>query len=167
MTRTATLEAAHQVFLRACTSLQPAECSGQGAALRAVDADAWPVISRLAEQHGLLGLVVLSLDWAHQQTGVPIPILERMTGVVTLPGPACSAFVATLAPSMPPVIPGTTAGTWAAASNTWRTSHCARRTHFCRRATDNGFTIFDIVSRVFVVTSGAFALASVAINRPL
>ena len=79
MTRTATLEAAHKVFLHACSSLQPADWDGRGAVLRAVDADGWTVVSRLAVRHGLLGLVVRSLDWAHQQTGVPIPILERMT----------------------------------------------------------------------------------------
>jgi hypothetical protein len=79
VTRTATLEAARRVFLRACTSLQPADWDGQGAVLRAVDADGWAAVSKLAVQHGLLGLVVRSLDWAHQRTGVPIPILERMT----------------------------------------------------------------------------------------
>ena len=79
MTRTATLKAAHEVFLRACSSLQPADWDGQEAVLRAIDADGWAVVSRLAVQHGLLGLVVRSLDWAHQRTGVPIPILERMT----------------------------------------------------------------------------------------
>jgi Uncharacterised nucleotidyltransferase len=79
VTSTATLNAAHKVFLRACSSLQPADWDGQETVLRAVDADGWGVVSRLAVQHGLSGLVVRSLDWAHQRTGVPIPILERMT----------------------------------------------------------------------------------------
>jgi hypothetical protein len=79
VTSTSTLAAAHQVFLRACTSLQPADWDGQETVLRAIDADGWGVVSRLAVQHGLLGLVAGSLDWAHQRTGVPIPILERMT----------------------------------------------------------------------------------------
>jgi Uncharacterised nucleotidyltransferase len=79
VTSTATLKAAHKVFLRACTSLQPADWDGQETVLRAVDADGWGVIGRLAVQHGLLGLVAGSLDWAHKRTGVPIPILERMT----------------------------------------------------------------------------------------
>ena len=79
MTSAATLKAAHKVFLRACTSLQPADWDGHETVLRAVDADGWGVVGRLAVQHGLLGLVAGSLDWAHQRTGVPIPILERMT----------------------------------------------------------------------------------------
>src|SRR5262249_62205486 len=58
--------------------LQPTDWDGQEAALQAVDADGWGTVSRLAVQHGLLGLIVRSLDWAHQRTGIPIPILERM-----------------------------------------------------------------------------------------
>jgi hypothetical protein len=79
VTRITTLAAAHKVFLRACSSLQPTDWAGQDAVLKAVDADGWGMVSRLAVQHGLLGLVARSLEWAHQQTGVPIPILERMS----------------------------------------------------------------------------------------
>jgi len=79
VTSSATLAAAHQVFLRACTSLQPADWDGQETVLRAIDVDGWGVVSKLAVQHGLLGLVARNLDWAHQRTGVPIPILQRIT----------------------------------------------------------------------------------------
>ena len=71
--------ASRNVFLRACSSLQPTDWDGQERLLRAVDSEGWAAVSKLAVQHGLLGLVGRSLDWAHQQTGVPIPILERLT----------------------------------------------------------------------------------------
>ena len=35
----------------------------------------------------------------------------------------------------------------------------AHRTHFYQRATDNGFTVLDIVMRVFVLNTGLVALA--------
>jgi UDP-N-acetylmuramyl pentapeptide phosphotransferase/UDP-N-acetylglucosamine-1-phosphate transferase len=42
----------------------------------------------------------------------------------------------------------------------------AHRTHFYQRATDNGFTVSEIVTRIFLVNIGlgAFALATVAAN---
>src|SRR5262245_6375989 len=45
----------------------------------------------------------------------------------------------------------------------------AHRTHFYQRATDNGFTVPEIVARVFVVNIGlgALALASVAADRTI
>ena len=76
--RTATTDAARSVFLRACSALQPADWHGQEAVLRAVASDGWAVVSKLAIQHGLVGLVSRNLDWAHQRTGVPIPILKQM-----------------------------------------------------------------------------------------
>jgi hypothetical protein len=79
VTTTATTNASHSVFLRACSTLQPADWDGQEAVLRAVDSEGWAVVSKLAVQHGLLGLVGRDLDWAHQRTGIPIPILEQMT----------------------------------------------------------------------------------------
>jgi hypothetical protein len=78
VTRTAT-KAAHTVFLRACTALQPADWDGQEAVLRAVDSEGWAVVSKLAVRHGVLGLVGRGLDWAHRRTGVPIPVLQRIT----------------------------------------------------------------------------------------
>jgi hypothetical protein len=78
VTNTATSDAARSVFLRACSALHPADWDGQEAVLRAVDSEGWAVVSKLATQHGLVGLVGRDLGWAHQRTGVPIPILEQM-----------------------------------------------------------------------------------------
>jgi hypothetical protein len=74
--RSATLQAARKVFLRACSTLQPENWDGQETILQAVDAQGWEVVSKLAVQHGLLGLVSRSLDWAHERTGIGIPILN-------------------------------------------------------------------------------------------
>ena len=79
MTRSATIQAAHSVFLRACAALQPEDWDGQETVLRAVDAQGWELVSSLAVRYGLLGLVARNLDWAHQRTGLVIPVLERMT----------------------------------------------------------------------------------------
>jgi hypothetical protein len=75
--RPATIDAARKVFLRACSTLQPEDWNGQGSLLQAVDTEGWEVIGALALRHGLAGLLSRSLDWAHQRTGVGIPILER------------------------------------------------------------------------------------------
>jgi hypothetical protein len=72
--RATTTNAARSVFLRACSALQAADWDGQEAVLQALDSEGWAVVSKLALQHGLLGLVGRNLDWAHQRTGVPIPI---------------------------------------------------------------------------------------------
>jgi hypothetical protein len=79
VTSTSTIKAARKVFLRACSALNPTDWDGQETLLRTVDPKGWELVSKLAVQHGLLGLVGRSLDWAHQQTGVPIPVLQRMT----------------------------------------------------------------------------------------
>src|SRR6266571_3504370 len=76
-TRSATLQAARKVFLRACSALQPQDWDGQETVLHAVNPGGWEVVSTLAVQHGVLGLVSRSLDWAHQRTGIPIPILDQ------------------------------------------------------------------------------------------
>jgi hypothetical protein len=79
VTKSATIQAAHRVFLRACAALRPQDWEGQEATLRAVDAPGWELVSRLAVQHGLSGLVARNLDWAHQRTGILIPVLGRMS----------------------------------------------------------------------------------------
>lgn len=78
MTNSATIDAAHKVFLRACAALQPEDWNGQEALLKAVDAQGWELVSKLAVQFGLLGLVARNLEWASQRTGIFIPILDRM-----------------------------------------------------------------------------------------
>jgi Uncharacterised nucleotidyltransferase len=77
--RTASTRGARKVFLRACSALQPADWDGQETLLLKVDSEGWAAVSKLAVQHGVLGLVVRALEWSHQRTGIPIPILERMT----------------------------------------------------------------------------------------
>ena len=79
MSAPASSEAAHKVFVRACTALEPAHWAGQDAALRAVDEAGWETISALAVRHGLTGLVARGLDWARDQTGIEVPILARLT----------------------------------------------------------------------------------------
>ena len=79
MTNSATIQAAHKVFLRACAALRPEDWHGQDAPLKAVDAEGWEHISKLAVHFGLLGLVARNLEWANQRTGMFIPILDRMT----------------------------------------------------------------------------------------
>jgi len=74
-----TTQAAHNVFLRACSALQPQDWDGQEATLRAVDLKGWELVSKLAVQHGLLGLVARNLEWAQQRTGISIPTLRRLT----------------------------------------------------------------------------------------
>jgi hypothetical protein len=76
--RSATIQAAHKAFLRACATLHPEDWDGQETALKAVGAQGWELVSKLAVQFGLLGLVARNLDWANQRTGIFIPVLERM-----------------------------------------------------------------------------------------
>jgi hypothetical protein len=79
VTNSATIQAPHKVFLRACAALRPEDWDGQDAPLKAVDAEGWEHISKLAVHFGLLGLVARNLEWANQRTGIFIPILDRMT----------------------------------------------------------------------------------------
>lgn len=78
MTGSATIQAAHKIFLRACATLRPEDWDGQEVPLKAVDAEGWEHISKLAVQFGLLGLVARNLAWANERTGVAIPVLARM-----------------------------------------------------------------------------------------
>jgi hypothetical protein len=78
VTRSAAIKAARKIFLRACAALDPENWEEQETQLRAVDAQGWDVIRDLAARHGLLGLVARNLEWAHRQTGVPIPVLDQM-----------------------------------------------------------------------------------------
>ena len=78
MTKSTTIEAARKVFLHACAVLHPENWNGQESLLKAVDAQGWEFVSKLAVQFGLLGLVARNLEWANQRTGIFIPILETL-----------------------------------------------------------------------------------------
>ena len=66
------------VFLHACAALSPSDWAGQEDALRRLDRVGWQNIGAVAERHGLVGLVSRSLDWAHHELGVSIPVRERL-----------------------------------------------------------------------------------------
>ena len=78
MAKSLATQAARKVFLRACAALQPEDWRGQENLLKTVDAEGWELVSKLAVRYGLLGLVSRNLDWAHQHTGIVIPVLQRM-----------------------------------------------------------------------------------------
>ena len=79
MITSVTTQSAHNAFLCACSVLQPGDWDGREVTLRAVHVEDWGLVSKLAVQHGLLGLVARNLEWAHQRTGIPIPALQRLT----------------------------------------------------------------------------------------
>jgi Uncharacterised nucleotidyltransferase len=66
------------VFLRACAVLSPGDWAGAEDAIRRIDGAGWQNICSVAERYGFIGLVSRSLDWAHQELGVSIPVRERL-----------------------------------------------------------------------------------------
>ena len=78
MTTSSSAEAANTVILRACAALQPADWDGHEDVIRAVDAPGWDAISAMALRHGVAGLVARGFEWAHQRTGIRVPILHRL-----------------------------------------------------------------------------------------
>lgn len=79
-----TSRAVDRVFLRACAAAGPQDWSGQHAGLRALDAGEWRGVVAQAVDHGLVGLVGRSLEWAQAETGIAIaavgPLAELRRG---------------------------------------------------------------------------------------
>jgi hypothetical protein len=77
----ASIRAANRAFLRACTTLEPTGWDGQERVLAQLDAAGWDIISQLAVNHGLVGMVARSLGWAQERFGLEVPILDQLSSL--------------------------------------------------------------------------------------